>query len=88
LNINKVSNVYGNTYTNKAFEKKLPETAASAKVKDQLEISAEAKIMNKKADQVKDLGQIREKIDSGYYNSEKVTNAVVEGLLRDVKNQG
>lgn len=88
MNINKISNVYSNVYTNKAFEKKTPEVADSQKVKDQLEISAEAKVMNKKAEQAKNLGQVRERIDSGYYNNQEVTDAIVAGLLKDVKNQG
>ncbi|PJA96756.1 MAG: hypothetical protein CO129_04770 [Ignavibacteriales bacterium CG_4_9_14_3_um_filter_34_10] len=50
---------------------------------DKIEISQEAKILQKES--LKNLEQIKQKIDSGFYNSEEVLNKVADEILKDIK---
>lgn len=55
--------------------------------KDSLEISKEAKELHQKSEQVNDLSAIREKIKSGFYNSDEVLNKVAERLLKELNSK-
>lgn len=55
--------------------------------KDSLEISREAKELQQKSEQVKDLSLVRERIKSGFYNSEEVLNKVAEKILKDLNGK-
>uniref|UniRef100_A0A7V2ZI53 Flagellar biosynthesis anti-sigma factor FlgM n=1 Tax=Ignavibacterium album TaxID=591197 RepID=A0A7V2ZI53_9BACT len=55
--------------------------------KDSLEISKEAKELQQKSEQVKDLSSIKEKIKSGFYNSEEVLSKVADRILKDLNNK-
>ncbi|GAB4129166.1 MAG: hypothetical protein Fur0015_03010 [Ignavibacteriales bacterium] len=50
---------------------------------DKIEISSEAKIMQKES--LKNLEQIKQKIASGFYNSEEVLNKVADEILKEIK---
>lgn len=80
--------MYNTAYTNATHSGKAPEVNEPVQVKDQLQISSEAKIMNQQTDRAKDLGEIKERVKSGFYFSDEVTNKVAEGLLKDIKNMG
>jgi anti-sigma28 factor (negative regulator of flagellin synthesis) len=51
---------------------------------DRAELSEEAKLLFA-AEKEKKIGEIREKVKSGFYNTPEVTEKVVEGLMQDIK---
>lgn len=55
--------------------------------KDSLEISKEAKELHQKSEQINDLAAIREKIKTGFYNSDEVLNKVAERILKDLNTK-
>lgn len=78
MKINPVNNkLY---YTNNFNRVKSPE---EKKPTDKIEISNEAKIMQQES--LKNLDQIRQKINSGFYNSEEVLNKVADEILKEIK---
>jgi anti-sigma28 factor (negative regulator of flagellin synthesis) len=52
--------------------------------KDRVELSGEARSLYE-ADQVRRYEQIRQKLESGFYNSREVAEKVVDALLADLK---
>ena len=54
------------------------------KVVDKLEISEEAKLLQSQNISGKEAAQIRDKISSGFYNSEEVLNKVAEAILKEL----
>ncbi len=54
------------------------------KVADKLEISEEAKLLQSQNISGKEAAQIRDKISSGFYNSEEVLNKVAEAILKEL----
>ncbi|MFO7446334.1 MAG: hypothetical protein R6W90_08205 [Ignavibacteriaceae bacterium] len=52
--------------------------------KDRLEISAEAKVFESASKKVPNLEEIRQRIDSKYYNSEEVIQKVAEKILKEI----
>jgi negative regulator of flagellin synthesis FlgM len=78
MKINPVNNnlYYTNNYNKvKNAEEKLPA--------DKIEISQEAKILQKES--LKNLEQIRQKINSGFYNSDEVLNKVADEIMKEIK---
>ncbi|BDQ02880.1 flagellar biosynthesis anti-sigma factor FlgM [Ignavibacterium sp.] len=55
--------------------------------KDSLEISKEAKELQQKSEQIKDLSAIREKIKSGFYNTDEVLNKVADRILKELNSK-
>lgn len=55
--------------------------------KDSLEISKEAKELQQKSEQVKDLSLIKERIKAGFYNTDKVLNKVADRILKDLNSK-
>ncbi len=55
--------------------------------KDSLEISKEAKELQQKSEQVKDFSEIKEKIKSGFYNSDEVLNKVADKILKELNSK-
>ncbi|MFN3695602.1 MAG: flagellar biosynthesis anti-sigma factor FlgM [Ignavibacterium sp.] len=55
--------------------------------KDSLEISKEAKELQQKSEQVKDLAAIRQKIKSGFYNSDEVLSKVADRILKELNSK-
>lgn len=55
--------------------------------KDSLEISKEAKELQQKSEHIKDLSLIKEKIKSGFYNSEEVLNKVADRILKELNSK-
>lgn len=78
MKINPVNNklYYTNNFNRvKNTEEKIPA--------DKIEISQEAKILQKES--LKNLELIRQKINSGFYNSEDVLNKVADEILKEIK---
>ncbi len=55
--------------------------------KDSLEISKEAKELQQKSEQIKDLSAIRQKIKSGFYNSDEVLSKVADRILKELNSK-
>lgn len=55
--------------------------------KDSLEISKEAKELQQKSEQIKDLSAIREKIKSGFYNTDEVLSKVADRILKELNSK-
>jgi negative regulator of flagellin synthesis FlgM len=55
--------------------------------KDSLEISKEAKELQQKSEQVKDLSAIKERIKSGFYNTDEVLNKVADRILKELNSK-
>lgn len=55
--------------------------------KDSLEISKEAKELQLKSEQVKDLSLIKERIKSGFYNTDEVLNKVADRILKELNSK-
>lgn len=55
--------------------------------KDSLEISKEAKELHQKSEQLKDLSAIKERIKSGFYNSDKVLGKVADRILKELNSK-
>lgn len=55
--------------------------------KDSLEISKEAKELQQKSELIKDLSAIREKIKSGFYNTDEVLNKVADRILKELNSK-
>jgi anti-sigma28 factor (negative regulator of flagellin synthesis) len=68
------------TKNNKSLKKEVQK-------KDSLEISKEAKELQQKSEQVKDLSVVKERIKSGFYNSDEVLGKVVDRILRELNNK-
>ncbi len=86
MNIKPISNNY--SYNNKELEgKKSKESANESKIEDKVEISEQAKVMNKENLQSKKLAVIRDRIDSNFYNSDEVTKKVAQEIFKDIKAQ-
>jgi negative regulator of flagellin synthesis FlgM len=55
--------------------------------KDSLEISKEAKELQQKSEQIKDLTVIKERIKSGFYNTDEVLNKVADRILKELNSK-
>lgn len=55
--------------------------------KDSLEISKEAKELQQKSEQIRDLSAIREKIKSGFYNTDEVLSKVADRILKELNSK-
>jgi hypothetical protein len=58
--------------------------AAGSGRADRVELSEEAKLLFA-AEKAKEMGAIRARVKTGFYNSHEVTERVVEGVLRDLQ---
>jgi len=68
------------TKNNKSIKKEVQK-------KDSLEISKEAKELQQKSEQVKDLSAIKERIKSGFYNTDEVLNKVADRILKELNSK-
>ncbi|MCL6494731.1 MAG: flagellar biosynthesis anti-sigma factor FlgM [Ignavibacterium sp.] len=68
------------TKNNKSVKKEIQK-------KDSLEISKEAKELQQKSEQVKDLSIIKERIKSGFYNTDEVLNKVADRILKELNSK-
>ncbi|MGE5353326.1 MAG: hypothetical protein ACM3P0_14685 [Acidobacteriota bacterium] len=59
--------------------------AENAKKQDKLEISSEAKILQAKNTNVKDLTQIRQKVKENFYNSPEVLSTTATAIMKELK---
>lgn len=86
MNIKPISNNY--SYNNRGLEgKKGKETTGESKIEDKVEISEQAKVMNKENLQSKKLALIKDRINNNFYNSEEVTKKVAQEIFKDLKAQ-
>lgn len=60
------------------------EPEGQARTADRIEISPEAKMLQSNNVSAKDLEQIKEKINSNFYNSEAVLSKVAESIIKDI----
>ena len=58
-----------------------------SKHSDSIEISAKAQELSKTMDNSKNLDAIREKVQSGYYNSDKVLSKVADAILKELQTK-
>ena len=85
MNIKPISNNY--SYNNGGLEgKKSKESSGESKIEDKLEISEQAKVLNKENLQSKKLALIKERIDSNFYNSDEVTKKVSQEIYNEIKS--
>ncbi|WP_290663148.1 flagellar biosynthesis anti-sigma factor FlgM [Ignavibacterium sp.] len=68
------------TKNNKSIKKEVQK-------KDSLEISKEAKELQQKSEQVKDLSAIKERIKTGFYNTDEVLNKVADRILKELNSK-
>ncbi|MCU7495304.1 MAG: hypothetical protein HF314_05805 [Ignavibacteria bacterium] len=59
--------------------------AENIKKQDKLEISSEAKILQAKNTNIKDLTQIRQKIKDNFYNTPEVLNTTASAIMKELK---
>ena len=86
MNIKPISNNY--SYNNKELEgKKGKESGKESKIEDKMEISEQAKVMNKENLQSKKLALIKDRIDNNFYNSDEVAKKVAQEIYKDLKAQ-
>ncbi len=86
MNIKPISNNY--SYNNRELEgKKGKETANESKIEDKVEISEQAKVMNKENLQSKKLALIKDRINNNFYNSDEVAKKVAQEIYKDLKAQ-
>ena len=79
--------VAGNIFVGKVNSEKTKETAEKneSRIKDKLELSEEAKNIQKSSAENSKLDKIKERINSNYYNSEEVINKVAENILKEIQ---
>lgn len=68
------------TKNNKSIKKEVQK-------KDSLEISKEAKELHQKSEQLKDLSLIKERITTGFYNSDEVLDKVADRILKELNSK-
>lgn len=61
--------------------------AENVKKQDKVEISSEAKILQAKNTNIKDLDQIRQKVKENFYNSPEVLNSTALAILKEMKTR-
>ena len=84
MNIKPISNNY--SYNNGGLEsKKGKESAGESKIEDKLEISDQAKVLNKENVQSKKLTLIKDKLNNNFYNSDEVTKKVSQEIYKEIK---
>ncbi len=59
--------------------------SVSQKTNDKLEISEEAKVKNIELSDTNKLKLVKERIDSGFYNSDDVISSVADSVLKEVR---
>ncbi len=58
---------------------------ASKEASDKIEISKEAKLKNNEISDTTKLSLIKDRIDSGFYNSDEVISKVADSILKEVR---
>jgi anti-sigma28 factor (negative regulator of flagellin synthesis) len=58
---------------------------ASKEASDKIEISKEAKIKNSEISDTSKLSLIKDRIDSGFYNSDEVLGKVADSILKELR---
>ncbi len=82
MDINGVGSSY-NRYTNAYKKQENTEAPKSLNKKDKLELSEAAKKLKTEGISAKEFGEIKERVESGYYNSDEVTKKVAEEILKE-----
>lgn len=83
MNIKPISNNY--SYNRELENKKGKESTNGSKIEDKLEISEQAKILNKESLQSKKLATVKEKIQNNFYNSDEIAKKVAEEIYKELK---
>jgi len=85
VNIKGVGNSF-NRYT-EAYKKQEKATAKPHKKTDKLELSDAAKKLKSLGVSSKDFAAVKAKIDSGYYNTEEITEKVADAILEEISKE-
>jgi hypothetical protein len=83
MNIKPVSNNF--SYNKELENKKAKDSANESKIEDKLEISDQAKVLNKENLQSKKMAVVKERIDNNFYNSDQVLKKVSEEIYKELK---
>lgn len=86
MNVNSVGNPLANVNGKPNYNYTKTQGLEEGEKKDKIEISQEAKLLHSQKVDGKDLQMIRDKIASGFYNSDEVLSKVSELILKDIKN--
>lgn len=78
------SNYYQRDSSGKVSESK-EKSGPESKIQDKLELSDEAKKIQNSAPSIKNLDEIKAKIDSNFYNSDAVISKVADKILNTLK---
>ena len=83
MKISGINNAYH--YTNEVNKRQQKNVSPEvAQGKDKLEISEKAKIMNsQQVEKAKDVDTIKERLSSGFYNSDEVISRVADAILKE-----
>ncbi|MEE9432454.1 MAG: hypothetical protein V3V16_15515 [Melioribacteraceae bacterium] len=82
MDINGVGSSF-NRYTKAYKNQENAEAPKTLSKKDKLELSEAAKKLKTEGVSAKEFGEIKSKIESGYYNSDEVTKKVAEEILKE-----
>ncbi len=85
MDINGVGNSF-NRYTD-AYKKQEKAAAKPQKKTDKLELSDAAKKLKSLGVDSKDFAAVKAKIESGYYNTDEVTNKVADAILKEISKK-
>lgn len=84
MNIKPISNNY--SYNGGLEGKKGKESSGESKIEDKLEISEQAKVLNKENLQSKKVALIKERIANNFYNSDEVIKKVSQEIYKEIKS--
>ena len=83
MDIKGVGNSNYNSF-NEVHKKQESNSKGPVNKADKIEISKEAKLLRANGTSPKDFAIIKERVDSGFYNSEEVINKVAENILKEI----
>lgn len=83
MEVNKIGNI-GNPYKGGYDQKSVNDSQTDSKPSDKLEISSEARNLQSKNVSAKDFAAIKEKIDTNFYNTDKVISKVADEILKSM----
>jgi anti-sigma28 factor (negative regulator of flagellin synthesis) len=86
MNIKSITNAVNTFVSNESTGKSKETKEPAGKVQvDKLEISAEAKKIQKNSAETQKLEEIKEKIKGKFYDSDEVINHVADAIMKEIK---
>lgn len=80
-----IKGISNNYFPQQEVKKTQTVPAENVKKQDKLEISSEAKILQAKNTNIKDLAQISQKVKENFYNSPEVLDTTALAILKEMK---